>query len=83
MREFGCGCAEERDMGLAVIPEMTETSLFAAQALDACTAKGIALDLTKGSFYLGYPRRIVFVLVFESEDVAILDARGLLETLDG
>jgi hypothetical protein len=66
-------------MALAVVPVVTET-VFAAcsQALDAGTAKGIALDLTKGPFNLRYSGRVVFLFLFEGEDVAVLDARGLL-----
>ena len=66
-------------MALAVVPVVTETvSLASSQALDASTAKGIALDLTKGPFNLRYSRRVVLLLVLEGEDVAVLDARGLL-----
>lgn len=70
-------------MALAIVPVVTET-VFAArsQALNAGTTKGIALDLTKGPFDLRYPGRVVFLLLLEGEDVAVLDARGLLQTLD-
>lgn len=52
-------------MALAVVPVVTET-VFAArsQTLDAGTAKGIALDLTKGSFNLRYSGRVVLLLLF-------------------
>jgi hypothetical protein len=53
---------------------MSEASLFRPQSMNASTAKGIALNLTKGAFYMGYSSRIVFLLLLKGKDVAVLDA---------
>jgi hypothetical protein len=66
-------------MVLAFVPVVTET-VFAAcsQTLDTGTAKGIALYLTEGAFDLRDSGRVVFLLLLEREDVAVLDSGSLL-----
>jgi len=76
--------SEERKMSLAVVPVVAKAVFSAcSQALDAGTAKGIALDLTKGPFNLRYPCWVVFLFLLKCQDVAVLHARSSLQAFDG
>ena len=77
------GRAIERNIGLALASLVTllfeGSGGFGSHTSGPPSTKSVALDFSKGSLKMGDARGVVFLLLFESEDVAVLDPGGFLE----